>query len=214
MEQNRKFIPAFSYSWLTSYSDFLWKTTMREMVYKKSLLEQAGIENSQRILDLGCGTATLTIMAKNRHPEADIVGLDADPKILKIALDKIARMDLKIDLDQGMGFSLPYEDNSFNRVVSTLFFHHLTRKDKNSTLAEVFRVLRTGGELHIADFGKPGNLPMIMIGLIIKNFEETRDNIDGLLPEMMRHAGFNQVSETKRIMTVWGSVSLYRAIKP
>jgi SAM-dependent methyltransferase len=108
---------------------------------------------------------------------------------------------------------LPYPDSSFDRVVSSLVFHHLTTENKARTFKDIFRVLKPGGELHVADFGKPHNALMYLISLVFRHLEETGDNIDGLLPEMFQKAGFDRAEETARFMTMFGTLSLYRAIK-
>lgn len=131
-----------------------------------------------------------------------------------MAKTKIIRAGLDIKLDLGMSFELPYPDHSFDRVVSSLVFHHLTRENKALTIKEIFRVLSKGGELHVADFGKPHNALMYLISLVFRHLEETRDNINGHLPDMFYKAGFEQVEETARFMTLFGTLSMYRAKKP
>ncbi len=173
-----------------------------------------GLKKGHIVLDLGCGTATLTLLIKKACPEAEVTGLDGDPTILEIARSKVEEAKLDIALDQGMAFELPYPDGYFDRVVSSLVLHHLTHENKMRTFEEILRVLRPGGELHIADFGKPHNVLMYMISLIFRHLEETSDNIKGLLPEMLRKTGFEQVEETATFMTVFGTLSLYRARKP
>ncbi|MDD5472651.1 MAG: methyltransferase domain-containing protein [Candidatus Methanoperedens sp.] len=207
-----KYIPALSFEWLTPLYDPV-MLFMRESTFKRSLVEQANIKNDYRVVDIGCGTATLTILIKKTYPGAEVTGLDGDPKILEIARTKVARAGLDISLDTGMAFELPYPDGSFDRVVSSLVFHHLTREDKARTFKEIFRVLRHGGELHVADFGKPHNALMYFISLIFRHLEEAGDNIRGLLPEMFRKAGFDLVEETDRYTTLFGTLSLYRARK-
>ncbi len=215
MGKNRgKYIPALSYDWLTPLYDPLIRWTMRESTFKRHLVGQAQIKRAHRVLDLGCGTATLTILIKRAHPDSEVIGLDGDSRVLRIAIAKIAKTGLDIALDQGMAFDLPYPDGSFDRVLSSLLFHHLTRQDKGRTVREVFRVLRPGGELHVADLGKPHNVLMALVSLIMRNLEETSDNILGLLPEMFKSTHFEQVEEPARYMTVFGTLSLYRARKP
>jgi ubiquinone/menaquinone biosynthesis C-methylase UbiE len=208
------YIPALSYDWLTPLYDSLIRWTMPESTFKRQLVEQARIKRGHRILDLGCGTATLTILIKRTHPDAKVVGLDGDPRILEIARRKAAKEGLEIKLNEGMSDELPYADNSFDRVLSSLFFHHLTQENKDRTLNEVARILRPGGELHVADFGKPQNALMRVVALpwqVFDGWRTTADNVQGRMPSIFRAAGFQEVCETARYMTLFGTLSLYRA---
>ncbi len=215
MSNNRnKYIPAAGLDWLTPLYDIIMPPVMRESTIKPRLVEQMKVKKGHRILDLGCGTATLTIMIKKGQPEAEVIGLDIDPKILTFARSKVEREGLEIAFELSTATELPYLDESFDRVVSSMVFHHLNRESKVRALKEIFRVLRPGGELHIADFGKPHNVLMYLISLFVRHFEETLDNIKGFLPEMIRNAGFTDVEETAHYMTINGTLSLYRARKP
>ncbi|URD53439.1 class I SAM-dependent methyltransferase [Chroococcidiopsis sp. CCNUC1] len=217
MDKNRnQYIPALKYDWLTPLYDPLLKWTMGEFAFKRQLVRQAGIEKGNRVLDLGCGTATLTLLIKKTHPEAKVVGLDGDLKVLEIAKAKAVKTGLKIALDRGMAFELPYPDNSFDRVLSSLVFHHLTRDNKVRTLKEVFRVLKPGGELHVADWGKPQNTLMRVAFLLVQmldGFNTTADSVKGLLPELFSQAGFEDTQQTDRHITLFGTLALYRARK-
>lgn len=209
-----EYIPALRYGWLTPFFDLFIRLTTRELTFKRLLVEEARIEKGHRVLDLGCGTATLTILIKKLYPEAQVIGLDGDPKVLKIAQAKIAKTGLEIKLEQGMAFELPYPDSSFDRVLSSLLFHHLIRENKIRTVKEVYRVLRPGGKLIIGDFGRPNNAAMYLISLVMRRLEETEDLIKGLLPDMLRRAGFDAVDDFTRYMMIFGTTSLYRALKP
>lgn len=216
-KNHTEYIPALRYHWLTTFYDPLIRWTLRESTFKRHLVKQAGIKKGHRVVDLGCGTGTLALLIKSHHPKADVFGLDADPKVLAVARAKAAKAGLNIRLDRGMAFELLYPDASFDRVISSLLFHHLTRENKERTLKEVFRVLRRHGELHVADWGKAQNKLMRMAFLLVQmldGFETTEDNVSGLLPELFQAAGFEDVQEPTRYMTVVGTLSLYRARKP
>lgn len=210
------YLPALRYHWLTAFYDPLLRWTLRESTFKRHLVKQAGIDAGHRVLDLGCGTGTLTLLIKSHYPKSEVFGLDADPKVLKVAGAKAAAR-LKVRFDHGMAFELPYPDASFDRVISSLLFHHLTRENKERTLAEVFRVLGPGGELHVADYGKAQNKLMRTAFLLVQmldGFETTRDNVKGLLPELFGAAGFEDIQQPTRYMTIVGTLSLYAARKP
>src|SRR5204863_6169053 len=98
----------------------------------------------------------------------------------------------------GLSFELPCPDASFDIVASSLFFYHLTPQNKRRTLAEVYRVLAKGGELHIADWGKASNGLMAAVSLPVQLLDgaTTKDSFQGLLPEYVREAGFSEVAET------------------
>ncbi|HEX6622191.1 MAG TPA: class I SAM-dependent methyltransferase [Pyrinomonadaceae bacterium] len=216
-EKSDRYVPALGHDVLTPLYDAVVKWTTPESTFKRRLVRQANIERGQRILDLGCGTATLTLLLKQQHPDADVKGADGDPKILRIARAKAERAGAAVAFDHSMAYALPYPDGSFDRVLSSLMFHHLTREDKSRTFREVRRVLRAGGELHFADFGKPHNALMYAASLPWRLFDgraTTRDNVKGELPPLLRDAGFAEVCETARYMTMFGTLSLFKTRKP
>ena len=121
---------------------------------------------------------------------------------------------LNIAFDEGWSTSLPFPEGRFDRVLSSLFFHHLDRDGKRAALREVHRVLKPGGELHVADWGAAANPLMraAFLGIqLLDGFTTTADNVAGRLPEFMRDAGFADVQEARRFSTVFGTMSLYRA---
>lgn len=214
MAKNARYIPALQFDWLTPLYDPLLRWGMREATFKRDLINRARLEPGHRVLDLGCGTVTLTILAKQMHPDVEIIGLDGDPKVLAMGRAKAAKAGVELRLDQGMAFQLPYPDESFDRVISSLVFHHLSRKNKRRTLQETYRVLKPGGALLVVDFGKPQGALGRWLAPLMARFEEAADNVNGLLPDMFREAGFDPVEEPARYMTIVGSLSLYRGEKP
>ncbi len=213
MTQDAKYIPALRFKFLTPLYDPLLRWGMREETFKNRLIKEARIAPDARVLDLGCGTGTLTILIKQRQRTADVVGFDGDPAVLEIARAKAQQQGVNIKLEQGMAYQLPYPNTSFDRVLSSLILHHLTTQDRARTLSEVKRVLKPGGEFWVIDFGKPHNLLAWVISLGMRNLERTSDLIAGLLPEQLHRAGFEQVEQSERFMTLFGTIVLYRARK-
>ena len=213
VKAEEKYISVLHFDWLTRFYDPIMQWTMREQTFKRQLIWQADIKAGQPVLDLGCGTAALTIMLKGIHPEAEVVGLDGDEKALSIAKRKIAKNGLDIEFKKGLSFDLDFTDQSFDVVVSSLLFHHLNREDKLRTLREVFRILKPTGELHIADWGRPQNFLMrgaFLVVQLLDGFETTGDSVQGKLLHYMEQAGFKNAGETKRFATLFGTVCLYR----
>jgi ubiquinone/menaquinone biosynthesis C-methylase UbiE len=206
-QQEPKYIPALSFKALTPLYDTFFKLTMQEENFKRRLIEQAKIQSSQRVLDLGCGTGTLTIMVKQAHSDSLVTGFDGDSQILEIARQKAVRAGVSIAFDEGMAYQLPYPDASFDRVLSSMVFHHLTTQDKERTLAEIYRVLKPDGELHLADFGVPQGFYAKIVSSLMRRFERVDDNINGRIPEMFVRAKFF-VKKTSEFSTVFGTLAL------
>lgn len=189
---------------------------MPEKKFKRSLINQAGIRMGERVLDFGCGTGTLSIMIKKTIPDAIVIGLDVDRKILQIAQEKIYHQGLTISLEKYEGKHIPYPDASFDKVVSSLVFHHLNKEQKDTMLKEIFRILKPGGQLHIADWGKAANTGMRLLFYLVQfldGFQTTNDNVKGLLPEYIQNAGFWNVQRKGKINTVFGTLCFYSAAK-
>lgn len=124
--------PALAHHWLTRVYDPVVRATSRESAFKARLLTQASLDSADSLLDVGCGTGTFAITAKRLHPALRVVGIDADPAVLETARRKADKAGVTIDLVQGSALSLPTPDGAFDRVVSSLFFHHLDRTAKES----------------------------------------------------------------------------------
>lgn len=216
MGETKGFTPALGFHVLTPLYDRVVALTTRERTFKRALLDQAAIEPGHQVLDVGCGTGTLAIAAQRRQPGVRVSALDADPAVLAIAARKARHAGADIAFDLGRSPALPYADERFDRVVSSLFFHHLSWGDKLLTAREMHRVLRPAGELHVADWGRAGGLvsrTAFLAVQLLDGFDTTSDNIAGMLPVLFASAGFRQVEETRRIPTALGIVSMYRAVK-
>lgn len=211
-----KYIPALGYRWLTGLYDPAVALTTRERTFKTGLLRQAAPRAGESVLDLGCGSGTLALMLLEAQPEARVTGVDGDPAMLAQARRKAQAAGRTLQLDESLVQQLPYADASFDLVVSSLFFHHLDRATKQAAFAEAHRVLKPGGRLHVADWGRAAN-PLMRLAFhgiqLLDGYTTTADNVAGKLPDYMRDAGFRDARETGRYSTMFGTMSLYSAAK-
>lgn len=215
--RQQSYIPALKYHALTRFYDVIVRLTTREGMFKRKLVELAAPQAGEHILDVGCGTGTLTQLFAQREKNLHIMGLDADPIQLKLARKKLAASDSQITLQQGYAQQLPLGSQTFDIVVSSLFFHHLTTHQKREALAEILRVLKPGGRLHIADWGKPSSRIqrlMFFIVQLLDGFDTTRDSVKGTLPNLMKETGFVDVENSRFVPTFLGTVRLFQAKKP
>lgn len=214
------FVPAAGVHWLTRFYDPAVALLTRERTWRPRLVDQVAPRPGERILDLGCGTGTLTLMLHQACSEAEIIGLDIDPDALRIARAKADAAGVRINLWQGRAddpSTIPmFRFASFDKIVSALLFHHLSTGQKLRAFAHARNLLRAGGEMHVADWGKPANRMMRILFYSVQaldGFANTSDNVEGRLPEYMREVGLSDVIETHREASVLGTLSFYRGVK-
>jgi ubiquinone/menaquinone biosynthesis C-methylase UbiE len=217
--QMRTYVPALGDHRLSP----LYGTTMSlmtcERTWRRAFVKQINPEPRDVILDMGCGTGTLAIMLKQAGPSASVYGVDPDPAILTRAESKARDKDLLIHFAQGY----VQETASIaavirpNKIVSSMVLHCVPLAGKRSAVLSAFAALRPGGELHIADYGRQNSALMRFAFRQVQTldgFESTQPNADGVLPELMQEAGFDDVNENQVIPTPTGSISLYSAVRP
>jgi trans-aconitate methyltransferase len=135
------------------------------------VLEWLAAQPGERILDLGCGDGQLT--GRIATSGASVVGLDASPQMAAAARSR------GIAVDEGSAESLPYAANSFDAVFSNAALHWV--RDQDAMLAEVRRVLKSGGRL-AAEMGGLGNIAAIRVALMAvmarHGFDGREDNVN------------------------------------
>jgi ubiquinone/menaquinone biosynthesis C-methylase UbiE len=213
LQDTARYIPALGFRWLTPAYDAVLRWGMREEAFKRRLIERLGLQAGQQVLDLGCGTGTLTVMLKASQPAADITGLDGDAQVLSIARLKAERAGTEIRWKEAMAYQLPYPDETFDVVVSSLVTHHLATGDKARAFAEVRRVLRPGGAFHILDFGPPYSFLTTLQARLMIGLEHADDNFHGRLPGLLKAAGFEIMPEAEHRNTIFGPIWFLRAVK-
>lgn len=157
-----------------------------ERRFHRIVLAQLALRGDEQILDLGCGTGTLTrdiAAALTDKRKSICIGLDAAEEMTQIARRKAVGIP-NIRFESAIAEKLPHADASFDAVVATFFFHHLHFELKKNVLAEAARVLKPGGRFIVVDV----DIPTTWFGALCAHAgrwlfqqHEIAENIEGLL---------------------------------
>jgi ubiquinone/menaquinone biosynthesis C-methylase UbiE len=217
--QTRMYMPTLSERAILPFYDTTMSLMTCERTWRRAFVKQIDPQPRDVILDMGCGAGTLAIMLKQADPSASVHGVDPDPAILTRAESAARDKDLLIHFAQG------YVQETAaiaavirpNKIVSSMVLHRVPLAEKRAAVFSAFAALRAGGQLHIADYGQQNSALMRFAFRqvqTIDGFESTQPNADGVLPELMVEAGFDEVRENQVIPTPTGSISLYSAVRP
>jgi ubiquinone/menaquinone biosynthesis C-methylase UbiE len=184
---------------------------------RRMTVDQALIEPDDAVLDVGCGTGDVTLLAKTRAKEGKVYGIDPAPEMIAVARKKAARKGFDIDFRVGVIESLPFPDASIDVVTSSLMMHHLPEDLKARGLAEIYRVLRSpdpvsgkpGGRLLIADFMRPTGSFLNHLFIAFTRHRGLQRGIEDL-QKLLKNVGFNQITQSDEKVLIIGFV---RAIK-
>jgi ubiquinone/menaquinone biosynthesis C-methylase UbiE len=213
MANPEPFVPALRFHALTRVYDRVLALSLDEERHKQALVAQAQLVPGMEVLDLGCGTGTLTLALEGAALGLKVTGLDLDPEALAIARRKAREAGAGVTFVQGSATDPPLDPGRFDRVVTSLLLHHLDRARKQRCLRAVRALLRPGGELHVLDWGRPQD-PWMALAFVpvrlLDGLAPTRDNVQGDLPGLLREAGFEDVAVTRSARTVFGSLEFLR----
>jgi ubiquinone/menaquinone biosynthesis C-methylase UbiE len=209
---SERYVPAAGRAVFTRLYDPVVALTMREQTFRERLRAQVldGLPAGAPVTDVGCGTGTLAIALAAAG--AAVTAVDGDPEVLALARAKPGAD--AVQWRKGSAAALPLLGASADRVVMSLLLHHLGAQAKRAALAEAVRVLRPGGRLHVADWGRPrGAFPRLGAWALqrIDEAESLREHLHGRLPAVIAEAGFADVTLHGRMRTAWGSLELLSA---
>lgn len=119
---------------------------------RDTLRQVADPQPGEVVLDVGCGTGTLALALVADNRTAAVTGIDPSPEMVQLARRKAAKAGRSVSFEVGVVEDLPYADETFDLVTSSLMWHHLPTDIRDAALAEVRRVLKPGGRFVLMDF--------------------------------------------------------------
>ena len=192
---------ASSYDFLTNILMFGQAGRLRRMTIDLALLKPG-----EAVLDVGCGTGGVTLPARQRVGAAGkAAGIDPAAEMIAVARQKAQRKGLEIDFRVGVIEALPYPDASFDAVTSSLMMHHLPQHLQVKGLAEIYRVLKPGGRLLIADMASPKSSTSQRVLTSLALHHGLKLGVEDL-QDILKGAGFGEIVQLEQRFFVIGFV--------
>ncbi|OBB48182.1 class I SAM-dependent methyltransferase [Mycobacterium sp. 852002-51961_SCH5331710] len=206
------YLPAAGHDMFLPAYDLLTRALGFRRAYR-TLIAQADLRDGMTVLEVGCGTGNLIVAAHQAHPGIAATGCDPDPLALRRA-ERKARGLTGVTFDRGYAQRLPHADGVFDRVLSSMMWHHLDDDTKDAAAEQIFRVLRPGGELHLVDIGGEVSAEDGVLARRLMRSAHAAGNRGDAIPRQLRGAGFECTQVGHQRVRVFGHVAFFRAVRP
>ncbi|WP_439569622.1 class I SAM-dependent methyltransferase [Sphingopyxis sp.] len=214
----RSYTPAAGYHMLTPLYDFGVAVTTRERVWRDRLVRHMAPTEGEVILDIGSGTGNLALAIARHSQGVRYLGIDPDEAATRIARTKMARLSPAPEFRVGFFSAAAVTDwPAPAKITICLVLHQVGMEEKARLLREAWHTLTPGGALFVADYGEQrSRLMRLLFRLTVQQLDGVRDtqpNADGLLPILIREAGFDDIRELETFRTPTGAIAILRAGK-
>ncbi len=180
-------------SWAPYYDFIMTLLTLgKERALRQMTVELAGVKPGDRVLEVGCGTGSLSLAAKAQAgPSGAVHGIDAAPEMVEVARRKAARLGVGVDFKVGLIQDIPFSKAQFDVVLCSFMIFHMPDDVRREGFGEIARVLKPGRQVAIVDSASPDQLPPRSLARALLGFV-AQHSLEELLP-MMREAGFVEI---------------------
>lgn len=206
----RNYLPAAGHDWFLPLYDPL-TSLLGVDAARRQLLDQAELKPEHAVLDVGCGTGTLAVLIKRLYPTVEVIGVDPDPRALHRAKRKADRAGVAIRFDQGFADALGYPDRRFDRVFSSMMFHHLDKGDQEGMLLEIKRVLKAGGRLELLDFEGADSPRQGGLSRLFHSHNRLQGNAPDRILTLMTRAGLEGAKMVDSKRRPFGRIAFFQA---
>jgi ubiquinone/menaquinone biosynthesis C-methylase UbiE len=176
-----------------SYDSYMRKVTLgREQALREMTVDLAQVKPGDRVLEVGCGTGTLTLAAKRRAgPSGKAFGIDVIPGMIELSQRKAALANEDIAFQLGSIDDIPFSANQFDVVMCSFMIFHMSETVRRKGIAEIYRVLKPQGRLLVLDLALPTRpLPRAIAKMLFGGM--LQHDLRELLP-LMKDAGFSEI---------------------
>jgi ubiquinone/menaquinone biosynthesis C-methylase UbiE len=183
-----------------------------EKTFRERCVKFANLTSLDRVLELCCGTGELTTIIAGKGITGELVGVDISEPAIEIARRK--SQYLLINFMTASAGDLPFESSRFDKCFISLGLHHMSRLERQKTLAEVHRTLKPKGTLYIIDYNLPRNRLRRLVAITFVKLDESKEAYKmlktGSLIKEVKHSGFEI---ERRDLTCGGIIQLLAATK-